>query len=54
MNKNQRKNRPRKKEIPTEKWEDDLENIKRQYEYGGGHGREKQEEQSSSKHQAEE
>jgi len=35
MNKNQRKNRPRKKEIPQEKWDQDFVNLKRQYEHGG-------------------
>lgn len=35
MNKNQRKNRPRKKEVPQDKWDEQLENLKRQYEHGG-------------------
>lgn len=34
MNKNQRKNRPKKKEVPQEKWDEQLENIKRLYAYG--------------------
>jgi hypothetical protein len=48
MNKNQRKNRPKKKEVSQEKWDEQLENLKRQYEHGG---RKKQEVQSSSENQ---
>lgn len=35
MQKNQRKNRPKKKEIPIEKWDQDISDLKRRYEYGG-------------------
>jgi hypothetical protein len=35
MNKNQRKNRPRKKEVPQKTWNNTFENIKRQFEHGG-------------------
>jgi hypothetical protein len=35
MQKNQRKNRPKKKEVSQEKWDEQLENLKRQYEHGG-------------------
>ena len=35
MNKNQRKNRPRKKEIPQEKWDSDFEDLRKKYEHGG-------------------
>lgn len=51
MNKNQRKNRPRKKEVPQEKWNMDLENLRRQYEYAEQKKRENQKVQSSSENQ---
>jgi len=35
MNKNQRKNRPRKKEMSEETWTSQFENIKRQFERDG-------------------
>jgi hypothetical protein len=41
MNKNQRKNRPKKKEIPPEVWGNQIENLKRMYEYGGKRQEEK-------------
>lgn len=41
MNKNQRKNRPKKKEVPIEKWEQDLYDLKNKFEYGGEHRGEK-------------
>lgn len=37
MNKNQRHNRPRKKEVLPEKWDSDLEELKKRYQYGGEH-----------------
>ena len=33
MNKNQRKNRPKKKEVSPDKWNEQLENLRKQYEY---------------------
>ena len=36
-----RKNRPKKKEIPQEKWDEDLRNIQEKYQYGGRHGENK-------------
>jgi len=36
-----RKNRRNPKEIPPEKWDTDLENLRRQYEYGEWKKREK-------------
>jgi hypothetical protein len=30
-----RKNRPKKKEIPQDKWDFDLQNLRSQFEYGG-------------------
>jgi len=47
MQKNQRKNRPRKKEVPQEKWDMDLENLRRQFEYAERKKREKEEQSSS-------
>jgi hypothetical protein len=47
----ERKNRPKRKYIPQEKWDMDLENLRRQYEYGERKKREKQEVQSSSENQ---
>jgi hypothetical protein len=44
MNKNQRKNRPKKKEMSEETWATQIENIKRQFENGG---KEKQSQPSS-------
>ena len=35
MNKNQRKNRPKKKEMPEKTWINQFENIKAQFEHGG-------------------
>jgi hypothetical protein len=35
MNKNQRKNRPKKKEMSEKTWMSQFENIKRQYANGG-------------------
>jgi hypothetical protein len=43
----ERKNRPKKKEIPQDKWEEQLANLRRTYAYGG----EKQKVQSSSGNQ---
>jgi hypothetical protein len=34
MNKNARKNRPKKKEIPLELWTNQLNDLKRQFAYG--------------------
>jgi hypothetical protein len=48
MNKNQRHNRPRKKEVPQDKWDDQLENLRRQYEYGERKKREKEEDGNNS------
>jgi len=31
----ERKNRPKKKEKSEKQWEEELENLKRQYEHGG-------------------
>jgi hypothetical protein len=39
LNKNQRHNRPRKKEIPQEKWDQDFEDIRKKYEHGGQGGK---------------
>jgi len=36
MNKNQRKNRPRKKEKSDRQWSDEFRELKRRYAYGGG------------------
>lgn len=47
MNKNQRKNRPKKKEIPEDVWANQLEDLKRKYGYAE---RKKQEEQQTSGH----
>lgn len=33
-NKNQRKNRPKKKEMAPETWDNTLEDLKRKYAYG--------------------
>jgi hypothetical protein len=35
MNKNQRHNRPRKKEVPQEKWDEQFNNLKNQFEHDG-------------------
>ena len=35
MNKNQRKNRPRKKEMPEKTWVQQLELIKEKYQHSG-------------------
>jgi hypothetical protein len=35
MQKNARKNRPKKKEIPPERWNNQFEEIQKLYAYGG-------------------
>lgn len=49
MNKNQRKNRPKKKEIPEDVWANQLEDLKRKYGYGERKKQEKQQTVSDSK-----
>ena len=39
MNRNQRKNRPRKKEMPESDWDRKLREIKDTYEHGGKENR---------------
>ena len=50
-NKNQRKNRPKKKEIAPEVWDNTLENLRRQFEYGKRKEEEKQQGVSNPKTQ---
>lgn len=36
MNRNMRKNRPRKKEMPESDWERKMRELKEEFEHGGG------------------
>lgn len=38
-----RKNRPKKKEIPQDKWDEQFQNLQGQYQYGGERHGEKDE-----------
>jgi hypothetical protein len=44
MKQNKRKNRPNKKEVPQNQWDDTFDNLKKELENGGKKGQPKEEE----------